>query len=710
MQFNRVNADRLAVTCPYCSRVFEVHLDLPPVAAQSSPQPVAPPVYPSPVRPLGAHKRKPPAATNDLLLYGGPVLLVAMLLVGLGGFFGYHAWVNSSKSLDPKRLGHQAAAIDEYGGSTGGDESIEIASTMSSITNAMGRPAARRDSSESSGFSRTNVDESFGGLASSALPATGGPTQSSGFESHSVTSENELTNGLRFSAGESSAPSDLGPDGDLLAGQSLADVIERCEQSVVRIEVTGREGQSLGSGFVVDSEGTLVTNCHVLLGARVATVQFPNGKTGVILGTLVIDQSRDIIVAKINVSDAPPIRISENVPRKGELITALGCPHGLSFTATNGIVSAIRKGLEIDSEMEGTWIQVDTPLSPGNSGGPLIDSNGRVVAMSTLASQGTAQNLNFGISGLDVRDAINQAKSRPLVMLAGGVGRMREKESRPEESRPENLLTGEDIPEQALQQYVTTGVREFSALLSALRGEHALMTAELKQMRRGATQVPIEAERMGLAVARQPIPGEKYHRWFFESTEVRDSVIERQLEKIRFSNQLKSEVKDSADPESLFKLLWHAGPKVDTRRQGSVGYARDIIVINAFNEHDVLVIYDDAPHLVWAPSTSGLYPGTIIDGPVYVQGTATAQLRSGLTTSVTALQLLAEQDLLTLISSGTVNASGTRIWRDQSGRFSVEASLLAQDEDKVVLRKKDGSIVTVPKSNLCQADLDFLGS
>ena len=81
------------------------------------------------------------------------------------------------------------------------------------------------------------------------------------------------------------------------------------------------------------------------------------------------------------------------------------------------------------ANLKGTWVQVDAALSPGNSGGPLVNELGQVVAMSTLASQGSAQNLNFGISVIDVRDALNQSQGRQTIVLRQSVANIRSKTS-----------------------------------------------------------------------------------------------------------------------------------------------------------------------------------------------------------------------------------------------------------------------------------------
>jgi hypothetical protein len=198
---------------------------------------------------------------------------------------------------------------------------------------------------------------------------------------------------------------------------------------------------------------------------------------------------------------------------------ASGC-----HTATRGIVSAIRQGAELGSQQQGTWIQVDAALSPGNSGGPLINASGQVVGMSTLASQGTAQNLNFGISVRDIAEALQKARTASTMALATGVGRV-----------------------QMGQQ-----------------------------------------------------------------------------------------------------------------------------------------------------------------GPVLVAGTATAQMSNGMATSVTVLQLVAEEQLRQAVQRAVQPSDSFRTWSDRKGSFSVEAQLLGKDATKVVLQRRDGTIVNVPRDKLSDGDLEFV--
>src|SRR5690606_502952 len=103
-----------------------------------------------------------------------------------------------------------------------------------------------------------------------------------------------------------------------------------------------------------------------------------------------------------------PLKIATTLPKKGETTIAFGSPLGLSFTASNGIVSAVRLEDELRNEALGlnlnvTWIQTTSPISPGNSGGPLMNDRGEVIGINTLivGAAHAGQNLNFAVSSLD---------------------------------------------------------------------------------------------------------------------------------------------------------------------------------------------------------------------------------------------------------------------------------------------------------------------
>lgn len=204
---------------------------------------------------------------------------------------------------------------------------------------------------------------------------------------------------------------------------SLADLIEKCEPSVVRIDVQTSEGGGNGSGFVIDKTGIIVTNYHVVAGSNTAVCFFKDGSQAKVEGFLTIDTQRDVAIIKVNhpAEKLHPIPLAATLPRKGEKVVAFGAPLGLSWTATDGVVSAFRSKPELAnlgiSDIEGDWIQTSTPISPGNSGGPLVNFRGEVVAMNTMQLT-IGQNLNFAVQAKEIDLVLNQSKSATLTALA----------------------------------------------------------------------------------------------------------------------------------------------------------------------------------------------------------------------------------------------------------------------------------------------------
>jgi hypothetical protein len=188
-----------------------------------------------------------------------------------------------------------------------------------------------------------------------------------------------------------------------------ADTIDRVMQSVVRITVASDNAKALGSGFVADADGAIVTNFHVVDGARSAEVEFRDGSTASVAGYLVVDPKRDVAVLQLDTSRKMrllPLTLESRLPRQGDHVYAIGAPRGLGFTVSEGIVSAVRNGAEIedyfpDYERQMTWIQTTAPISPGNSGGPLISVAGNVLGINTW-SKTNGQNLNFAVSAVEI--------------------------------------------------------------------------------------------------------------------------------------------------------------------------------------------------------------------------------------------------------------------------------------------------------------------
>ncbi len=101
--------------------------------------------------------------------------------------------------------------------------------------------------------------------------------------------------------------------------QTIADISEKAERSVVRIDVKTAEGEGIGSGYVIDPVGVIVTNCHVMAGATSATVVFSDKKAYPVDGIYLIDKARDIAVIRVNATGLTPMKLSTNFPARAKI-------------------------------------------------------------------------------------------------------------------------------------------------------------------------------------------------------------------------------------------------------------------------------------------------------------------------------------------------------------------------------------------------------
>ncbi len=181
-----------------------------------------------------------------------------------------------------------------------------------------------------------------------------------------------------------------------------AELFKEMSPAVVSITVYSDYGMGGGTGFIVDKSGTVFTNQHVIGDSTSISVKLKNGKWASKVELLIADKEQDLAVLKITTDedlDIVTLGDSELV-EVGERAISIGNPLGLEHTLTDGLVSARRT-------YEGKkMIQMSTPVSPGNSGGPLFNLRGEVIGISTaqLGSYRRGQNLNLAIP-------INQAKS-----------------------------------------------------------------------------------------------------------------------------------------------------------------------------------------------------------------------------------------------------------------------------------------------------------
>src|SRR5215216_3124891 len=224
--------------------------------------------------------------------------------------------------------------------------------------------------------------------------------------------------------------------GDL--SRSLQELSQKVSASVVQIFVTGfappdeddPQGaaqpafeRSSGSGVIVDPDGYIVTNAHVVENATKIEVELPFAATGgdagrSILGRrgrtvggqiVAIDRETDLAVVKVEAKALPALGFGDSdALRPGQLVLAFGSPLGLDASVTLGIVSAVARQLTPEDPM--IYIQTDAPINPGNSGGALVDTDGHLVGINTLifSQSGGSEGIGFAAPSNIVRNVVAQ--------------------------------------------------------------------------------------------------------------------------------------------------------------------------------------------------------------------------------------------------------------------------------------------------------------
>ena len=178
----------------------------------------------------------------------------------------------------------------------------------------------------------------------------------------------------------------------------IPDLVERLQPSIVSVLVQSGAGSGQGSGVVWDGDaGLIVTNNHVVEGASSVQVQLASGEQ-VPAQVRATDPETDLAVLDVERSDLPAAEFAEELPRVGELAIAIGNPLGFENTVTAGIVSALHRNLGEESAFV-DLIQTDAPISPGNSGGALVNGDGQVIGINSAGIPPTsrANSLGFAI-------------------------------------------------------------------------------------------------------------------------------------------------------------------------------------------------------------------------------------------------------------------------------------------------------------------------
>lgn len=232
----------------------------------------------------------------------------------------------------------------------------------------------------------------------------------------------------RSGALEDPSPVDLGQSDVAPPVSKVADTIEAALPSVVNVKVQTvgpsiPSGSGEGSGVVIDRNGTILTNFHVVECSVNVTVVFNDDEHGRMDGRVIGGiPERDLAVIRVDADDLTPIELGRSSRlRLGDQVIAIGFPLGLGRgpTVTMGIVSALDRSIEAAGitgearELRGL-LQTDAAINPGNSGGALIDAGGRLVGINTAAAQASqAENIGFAIAIDDALPTVEEILSEP---------------------------------------------------------------------------------------------------------------------------------------------------------------------------------------------------------------------------------------------------------------------------------------------------------
>lgn len=212
---------------------------------------------------------------------------------------------------------------------------------------------------------------------------------------------------------------------------SIAALAAKLTPSVVAIETEGWQGTGTGSGFVISSDGYILTNHHVVAGLgsspRITVVFADGSKTaGKVVGS---NSAYDLAVVKVQKTGLPTVTLgnSDGVV-VGDSVIAIGSPLGLQSTVTSGIVSALNRPVTAGDASSTSYInaiQTDAAINPGNSGGPLIDARGAVIGVnSAIATLGSGYGGESGSIGLGFAIPVNQARRIAEEIMKTGTSRV----------------------------------------------------------------------------------------------------------------------------------------------------------------------------------------------------------------------------------------------------------------------------------------------
>jgi hypothetical protein len=475
------------------------------------------------------------------------------------------------------------------------------------------------------------------------------------------------------------------------AVQDLSPLMAMVDPCIVTITLNN---QSRGSGFVVDAKGLIVTNYHVIEGAKSATVVFTDKTSYPVEGFVAINQNKDLAILSIRPRNKKlyPLRLTPTPPAKGDRVFAFGSPMGLRGSISEGLISAIRPGADVqetlqdlahrdvyrevlDYDLDTQWIQTTAPISPGNSGGPLVNVRGQVVGINTWVCA-VGQNLNFSLSVTHLQ-----------TLLAGSGTTVQSLANLPPARANREVFTKGD-PQKTLRMWT-----ELNKYKNELNEKTSAYEKSLQKI------VPIDP--------RNTMKG-------LTSRNRRKAVIFDQLAKTYAEHAAKVKTLDNNDVDQEASMLSFAEAELAQRladicQQFSAALetnsSQDIWhnewelrrlrenIMDLRTGHDLTRVKLARTYEMSFPTleetAKGIYHGSNDrDNPKKEDKAKNSESSS----------------------SEKADLAVFRVWSDRTGRFQVEAKYLGIESGKVRLERRDGRVILIPLETLSEADQRFIGS
>ncbi len=469
------------------------------------------------------------------------------------------------------------------------------------------------------------------------------------------------------------------------ARPNLDEIGKLIEPSVVTV----RTEVGLGSGFVVDASGLVMTNYHVIEGAKKATVEFPSDrdkKQYPVEGFMAVLVTRDLALIKVKAGSRKLIalKLAEKLPTRGDWVATFGSPLGLALTASDGEISAIRTGSElVDMTKRGptsiykelgydpksTWLQHTAPISHGNSGGPLVNARAEVLGINTWTLP-EGQNLNFAISSVHIRDFIASAPKRvqPLANLPA-----------PREHRP----TSPDYGDPVATMKIWTQVN---------RSKNTLR-ARLDESQKKLDHIPSLGYLAPLRL--QNVRNKRVWKVFKEISK----------DYAEHAAKLKSLKNENADVKLIEMILveGNAAEKIGTAYSE---LAEAVLQQGGSREAEMAAVRLKV-HLADLRTDYDLLRVNL--SRKYRKHFPTLDETADETASASADASSKKHDAGAGNGSAGSSRSVMRTWTDRSGKYRIKAKFLGMEDGKAKLEKEDGTILRIAPTALSETDRRFIG-